>query len=168
MLDLLLAAAAASAQPLPKPLSPLSFLVGHCWRGEFSRTGQQDTHCFEPVYGGAHVRDRHAVTGKPEVYRGESLYSWNPEKKTIEYVYWNSAGGVSRGALRAEAGRLLFDGEEHLRADGSRVTYSTYWRRLGDDSYEVVTNSADSPTGETVITYRKVPGKIAAHLPGDP
>lgn len=156
MFNLVLAAGLAASAPQFPSLKPLEFLIGHCWRGEFSKTGQQDTHCFEPVYGGAHVRDRHEVTGKAEVYRGESLYSWNPEKKAIEYTYWNSAGGISRGGLTSTADRLIFDNEEHLRADGSRVTFSTFWRRVGTDSFEVVTTRSDSPTGESTIIYRKV------------
>jgi hypothetical protein len=157
MLYIMLAAAAAVSTPqLSGSLAPLEFLIGHCWRGEFSKTGQQDTHCFEPVYGGVHVRDRHKVTGKPDVYRGESLYSWNPDRRTIEYTYWNSAGGISRGGMTSAADRLVFDNEEHLRADGSRVTYSTFWRRVGADAFEVVTTRSDSPTGESAILYRKV------------
>ena len=48
--------------PLRAELEPLRFLLGHCWRGEF-RNGSVDVHCFESVYGGQHVRDRHEVTG---------------------------------------------------------------------------------------------------------
>jgi len=158
MMGLLMMAAAAANTPtaLSKNLEPLSFLVGHCWRGEFSKTGEQDTHCFESVYGGGHVRDRHEVTGKGKVYRGESIYSWNPEKKAVEYTYWNSAGGVSRGGMVAQPDRLVFDNEEHLRADGSRVTYSTFWRRSGADAFEMVTTRSDSPTGESVVVYNRV------------
>jgi hypothetical protein len=134
----------------------LSCLVGQCWAGRFTTTGQLDTHCYEPNYGGAHVRDRHEVTGKGDVYRGESIYSWNPQEKAVEYVYVNSVGGVSRGRMTAKPDRLDFGGEEHLRADGSRVTYSTFWRRVGDDAYEAVTTQPDSPTGETVVRYRKL------------
>lgn len=161
MITLLIAAATAAAPLATKQLEPLSFLTGYCWAGVFSKTGQVDTHCFEAVYAGAHVRDRHEVTGTSDVYRGESIYSWNPEKSAIEYVYWNSIGGVSRGRMKAELQRLVFDDEHHVRADGSQVTYSTFWRRVGDDAYEVVTKRPDSPTGETVVLYRRVSSSAA-------
>ena len=142
--------------PLRAELEPLRFLIGRCWRGEFKQTGQEDTHCFESVYGGQHVRDRHEVTGKPEIYRGESLYSWNGERGLVEYTYWNSAGGVSRGAMTAKPGVLDFGNEEHRRSDGTRISFSTVWRRAGEDAYEVVSAASNSPTGERIVRYSRV------------
>ena len=148
--------AGTAPEPLAAGLEPLRFLVGHCWRGEFKQTGQEDTHCFESVYGGQHVRDRHEVTGKPDVYRGESLYSWNGERGLVEYTYWNSAGGVSRGAMTAKPGVLDFGNEEHRRSDGTRISFSTVWRRAGDNAYEVVSAASNSPTGERIVRYSRV------------
>jgi hypothetical protein len=148
--------ARSAPEPLRAELEPLRFLVGHCWRGEFARTGQKDTHCFDSVYGGRHVRDRHEVTGKPVVYRGETLYSWDGEGKRVDYTYWNSLGGVSRGAMVAKPGVLDFGREEHRRADGTRISYSTMWRRVGDDAYEAVSASSDSPSGERVVRYVRI------------
>jgi hypothetical protein len=154
----LLALAASPADPsqLRSELQPLSFLVGHCWRGEFARTGQRDTHCFESVYGGQHVRDRHEVTGKADIYRGETLYSWNGEARRVEYTYWNSLGGVSRGTMTPKPGLLDFGSEEHVRSDGARIAYTTAWRPVGDKAYEVVSASSDSPSGERVVRYQRV------------
>jgi hypothetical protein len=86
--------------PLRRELQPLAFLVGHCWRGQLP-DGNEDVHCFESVYGGQHVRDRHEVTGGAEIYRGETLYSWDGAAGAVAYTYWNSLGGVSRGTMRA-------------------------------------------------------------------
>ena len=63
MLTMMIALAVATAPPqLREGLQPLAFLAGHCWSGEF-KTGERDTHCFEAVYDGQHLRDRHEVTG---------------------------------------------------------------------------------------------------------
>ena len=104
MIATLMAAALAAQAPAPAPavrpgLEPLGFLVGHCWRGTFPDSGEQDTHCFDAVYGGQHVRDRHEVTGGARLYRGESVYSADGAG-AVSYTYWNSAGGVSRGSMR--------------------------------------------------------------------
>ena len=99
---------AASAPPLTAELQPLSFLVGHCWRGEFASRKHVDTHCFEPVFGGKFVRDRHEVTGGETVYRGETIYGWNAETRRVEYTYWSSDGGVSRGSMVPKDGALDF------------------------------------------------------------
>ena len=85
----LAAAQPASARPAPpapatteaaQPFAGMKFLLGHCWQGTFA-DGKVDTHCFEPVYGGKFIRDRHQVTGG---YGGETLYRWIPDEGRAE------------------------------------------------------------------------------------
>jgi uncharacterized protein YndB with AHSA1/START domain len=147
--------AKGGAPALRPELEPLRFLLGHCWRGEFSN-GSVDTHCFESVYGGQHVRDRHEVTGPGSPYRGESLYSWDGSAKRVGYTYWNSSGGVSRGTMESIPEGLDFGDETYTGADGRRMTISTTWRKLGADSYETVSRSGTDPTGSRVVRYRRV------------
>lgn len=160
MMTFAVALALAAQPPALRPgLEPLAFLVGHCWQGEFARTGERDTHCFEPAYGGQHIRDRHEVTGGSGTYAGETFYSAQGSDG-IAFTYFNSQGGVSRGTLRAEPGRLDF-GEEHYRgADGREITLSVAWRPVGDDAYEVITTSADAPAMNGTVTYRRLPPQI--------
>lgn len=147
--------AGAAPPPLRAELEPLRFLLGHCWRGEFAN-GAVDTHCFESVYGGQHVRDRHEVTGKGAPYRGETLYSWDPAAKRVGYTYWNSSGGVSRGSMAAKGEGLDFGDETYVGADGRKMTISTMWRKVGADAYETVSTSGTDPTGSRVVRYRRV------------
>lgn len=148
--------AAASPAPLRSELEPLRFLIGHCWRGEF-RNGAVDTHCFESVYGGRHVRDRHEVKGPDGLYRGESLYSWDANLKRVEYTYWNSLGGVSRGAMAPKGDHALdFGNEIYTGADGRKTVISTMWRKVGADAYESVSLSGADPTGSRIVRYTRV------------
>jgi uncharacterized protein YndB with AHSA1/START domain len=148
--------AAASPPPLLRPeLEPLRFLLGRCWRGEF-KNGSVDVHCFESVYGGRHVRDRHEVKGPDGVYRGESLYSWNGSANRVEYTYWNSAGGVSRGTMAARADGLDFGNESYTASDGSKTTILTKWRKAGADAYETINTSGADPTGSRVVRYSRI------------
>jgi hypothetical protein len=149
------ASAPAAGQGLPAGLDPLGFLVGHCWRGEFQARKQVDTHCFEPVYGGKHIRDRHEVTGGKDIYRGETIYSWNAALGRVEYTYWNSLGGVSRGTMVPKGGALDFGSETHIRGDGTTMTISTLWQRKGPDAYDAV-SSTNGITGDRVTTYKRV------------
>lgn len=155
----LLSAEAVSAVPALRPeLEPLRFLVGHCWRGEMKGGTQQDVHCFEPVFDGQHVRDRHEVgtgSGSP-TYRGETLYSWDGGAGRVAYVYWNSLGGVSRGAMVPAPGRLDFGGETYKAPDGSETLISTYWRIVDDRTYEAVTTSGANPTGQRVVRFTRI------------
>jgi hypothetical protein len=155
---LLAAEAVASPPKLRAELEPLRFLVGHCWRGERKGGTQQDVHCFEPVFDGQHVRDRHEVsvgTGSP-TYRGETLYSWDGGAGRVAYVYWNSLGGVSRGAMVPAPGKLDFGSETYKDPDGREIAISTQWRILDERTYEAVTISAANPTGERVVRFTRV------------
>ena len=157
---ILLAAAALAASsalpPLRAELEPMRFLVGHCWRGPMKQGAQQDVHCFEPVFGGQHIRDRHEVTGGPSIYRGETIYSWNGAEKRIEYVYWNSIGGVSRGSMIPRPGLFDFGGETYTGADGRSLTISTVWRRIDERTYEARTTSANNPTGDRIVRFTRI------------
>lgn len=155
MITALIALALAGEAPaLRAGLEPLGFLVGHCWRGEFAG-GEVDTHCFESVYDGQHVRDRHEVTGGQGVYRGETIYSADPSG-AVSFTYWNSQGGVSRGSMREQADRLDFGDESYRGPDGREIVISSFWRRAGEDSYEAVTASEQAPSMNRTILYRRV------------
>ena len=156
MISVSLLLAAVTAAPVDGSLQPLSFLVGHCWRGEFQGSGTVDTHCFEPVYGGKHIRDRHEVTGGKQVYRGETTYSWNGKTKQIEYSYVNSDGDVSRGSAKPVEAGLDFGDEVVTLKDGKEIRISTLWRLIGDTGYDAVTRSAFMPGGQRVVSYRRV------------
>jgi hypothetical protein len=157
MFSLILFGAAAATTPLQpafgEGLRPLAFLVGHCWRGEFADSKKVDTHCFEAVYGGKHIRDRHEVTGGKDVYRGETIYSWNAKLGQVEYTYWNSLGGVSRGTMIPKDGLLDFGNETYVLSDGKTITIATAWRPA-NDSYEVISRK-NGVTGGPVTIYRR-------------
>src|SRR5439155_17344253 len=90
--------AAAAAQPAlaAPPLQPLALLVGHCWTGPAPGNAGIDKHCFDSIYGGQHVRDRHSVIANgEEVYAGESIYS--AKGVQVIFTYWNSLGGLGTG-----------------------------------------------------------------------
>ena len=154
-----MAAPAPAAPQLREGLEPLAFLVGHCWRGRFP-DGSEDTHCFESVYGGQHVRDRHEVTGGAQPYRGETLYSWDSRASVVTYTYWNSSGGVSRGTMRAADGRLEFGDETYTDRQGRRATISTQWR-LDGEGYEAVTASRQMPSMNRTVRFTRVNEPVA-------
>ena len=137
MLSTLLAAAAAStATPAMKQsaLDPWASFVGHCWSGPAPGKGV-DTHCFEAVYDGQHVRDRHEVKvdGKT-VYAGETLYS--VEDKQVTLTYWNSIGGIGRGQATVSGADMQFSGDIRATPGSSSQHFTATWKKL-DGAYEV-------------------------------
>lgn len=142
---LALAAAAAAAEP-PPAFAPLAFLAGHCWRGTFPGGQQTDEHCFSWVYDAKFVRDRHVVRGEghPD-YLGESIYYWDSAAKQLEYLYIESDGGFSRGAVTSERDALVFPPTAYVE-NGQTKRYRSRWQRVGEDAYDVVTEF-EAPTG---------------------
>lgn len=145
-----------AAQSLATPqLEPMAFLAGHCWQGTFA-DGKVDTHCFESVYGGRFIRDRHEVTGGGSTYAGETLYGWSPQAARVEYTYWNTSGGISRGSMVPRGEVLDFGDEVYRGRDGREVRIATEWRRIDDTTYESRTTSAADPTGSRVVRFTRV------------
>ena len=151
------------------PLAPMSFLVGSCWKGAFPGGGNvTDTHCFEPVYGGTFIRDRHIVEGAPRPYAGETLYRWDAATRTIRYAYYASDGGHSDGTARAVDGTLVFD-DRYSGADGAALVMRATWTRAGDDAYEALTEAQEGGVWKAKFKVRfqrvPAPGKVSAQFP---
>ncbi len=145
---------------LAEPLAPLDFLASYCWQGSIGDGSRIDKHCFEPMYDGKHLRDRHVVTdaaGKV-TYEGETIYAFNGKARRIEYAYFSSDGAVSYGSVSAKDGGQVLDfGDETFNGpDGKELKISTEWRRVGDDAYEAVSRAGFMPTGRRVTRYERV------------
>lgn len=137
----LLFAAAVPALALAAPpahFQPQAFLAGSCWKGTFPDGRQVDEHCFEWVYDGQFLRDRHNVTGGPAPYGGESIYYFDAPSKTVRFLYINVLGGHSGGSVAVSDGALVFPEEKYSDGKQEQV-YRSSWRRDGDDVYLVVT-----------------------------
>ena len=140
-------------------LSPLEFLVGWCWSAQFPDKQRTDTHCYGTVFDGAHIRDRHVVSGGSTPYAGETIYSWDATRKSISYVYWNSLGGVSTGTASYSGERLTFPDEVYEGPDGATVTISSMWENISDKAYDavIVETNADGKTTETRMRFERKP-----------
>ena len=127
--------ATQAAAPQTADLSAFKQLIGACWRAEFS-VNVQDTHCFEALYGGAHVRDRHEVQdGGKTVYAGDTTYS--ADGPDLIFVYVNSLGGVGRGKVHAGGVMLRFTGTMRSSPDKAPQPIDSEWRFVDADHYEV-------------------------------
>ena len=141
MIALLLMAGAAG--PIAQtPLQPFAPLVSHCFVGPLPDNKGTDRHCFEGVYDGQHIRDRHVVTvGGKSVYEGETLYS--AKGSGLVFTYWNSLGGLGTGTATLATGEWRFGGTIHATPDGKEQPMAAIWK-LTADGYEV--SSEGKPT----------------------
>jgi hypothetical protein len=132
---LVLLPAAVDAEPIA-PLQPMSFLAGHCWKGQFPDGKQTDEHCFQWLYGGQALRDTHTVRAPDRAdYTGETTYYWDADAKRVAFLYIENLGGVSRGTMEPVADGLMFPAARYV-AGSEAMTYRVRWTRQGDDAYE--------------------------------
>jgi hypothetical protein len=123
-----------AAQSTPAAaLRPFGFLLGGCWRGTFPDGRATDEHCFESLFGGQFVRDRHVVSGGKEPYSGETTYAWDAASRRIIYWYIASNGAYSTGHAEGQEDSIVFP-EVHVSGSGTRELRNV-WRRTGADSY---------------------------------
>jgi hypothetical protein len=127
---------ATAADAAKNPLQPLDFLVGHCWAGDFPNGMGKDTHCFEPMYGGKFIRDKHVLHGKGGDYLGETIYAFDATKKQIVYWYFSSDGDIDSSSVIPVADGFDFP-ERHL-TQPQDLTMRTHWKRGGDDRYQSI------------------------------
>jgi len=146
-------AALVAAQPT---LEPFAQFAGSCWVADFTAT-MTDTHCFELMYDGAHIRDSHEVRedGKA-VYAGETIYSLDGGE--IVFTYYNSLGGVGRGTLAPSGQRLRFKGQMRASPDKPEEEIDSEWLIVDDDHYEVRSLVPSASTGgNKALGFRRVP-----------
>ena len=131
--------AGLAAADVPSAYRPLEFLAGHCWKGDFPGGKQTDVHCFSWIYDSKFLRDQHTLhsPGHPDAL-GESIYFWDSVAKQIQYLYIESGGGVSRGAVSAEKDALIFP-DTHYVDNGKTVVYRSRWQHIRRSAYDVVT-----------------------------
>lgn len=138
LLAMLPAVALAQPKAPAAHFQPQAFLAGSCWKGTFPDGKQFDEHCFEWIYEGQFLRDRHTVTGGPSPYGGETIYYFDAVSKTVHYLYINVLGGNSRGTVTMRDEALAFP-EENYSDGKQQQTYRSTWRQDGNDAYLVLT-----------------------------
>lgn len=109
-LALLLAAAQAAPaeEPLDTNLQALRPFFGS-WRGEFKQSTPEkplvDVSHWERALNGKAIRILHSINDG--MYGGETLMTWNEEKKSIVYHYFTTAGFQTQGTVKVEGRKLV-------------------------------------------------------------
>ena len=103
---------------IPNHFKPYAFLIGGSWVGRFPDGTASDTQHFEWVYGGKFIRNTHFVTkdGQGMIYKGETIFAWDSQKKRVVYWYWNILGGYSQGVMEQKGRQIISKGVYHGNA----------------------------------------------------
>jgi hypothetical protein len=129
--------------------------MGSCWAADFTGT-MRDVHCFDVLYEGAHIRDRHEVNeGGKVVYAGETTYSLDGD--TIVFTYLNGLGGVGTGTVTRDRTKLSFKGAMRSAPDKPSVRIDSEWTILDANHYDVRSLVPSvSTAGNAVLHFSRV------------
>jgi hypothetical protein len=90
-----------------EPLKPFAPLLGKPWKGEFKNSTPEkplfDVARWERALNGKAVRVLHSVNDG--IYGGETLITWDANKKTLAYWYFTTAGFRTEGTMKHEDGQ---------------------------------------------------------------
>lgn len=134
----------------PAGLKLFDRLVGKCFIAKVG-PNSTDGHCFEAVYGGKHVRDRHRVIvdGKL-VYGGETIYSRSGDEFVFTYI--NTLGGVGHGKAKAAPTGITFTGSMRGAPSSPPQSMDSTWRWQGAGYVASDGKGAD-------VVFKPVPAK---------
>jgi hypothetical protein len=137
---------------------PLEPLVGSCWKGTFPDGKSNDEHCWEWVWKGKFLRDRHVVRGPQPDYAGETIYGWDPEKRQLRFWYFTNAGFFTTGVMQPREGSAVFP--ETVVGGGGRRELETVFTRPSPDSYQVASREKTAAGWKDLWTMelKRVPG----------
>ena len=103
----LLSLSAAESGPLDENLKVLEPFLGS-WRGEFKSSTPEkpmvDVSLWERALNGKAVRITHSINDG--VYGGETIVTWDVEKKAIVYHYFSTADFQTKGTMKVNGKTL--------------------------------------------------------------
>jgi len=128
--------------PAPKPIAPLSWLVGGVWKADASKLGP-GMKTIETRYrwadNDAFIRfTTHFVMEKGTVKSYDGNFFWNPERSALGFWYMDAANEIMQGPVKLGGDTMEltfraadFEGKPaDLRVDVVRVTQDHYTWRL--------------------------------------
>ena len=126
-------AAATAAAALDPTLAPLAPYVGRVFSADVTAPGAAaktvDVQQWEEILGGKAVRIIHSINDGD--YGGESLVTWDPERRSLVYWYVTTAGFYTQGTITA-GGDSLVTRERVVGEAGGVTEVEAVWHRTAD------------------------------------
>jgi hypothetical protein len=136
----ILVAHAQTSTPSAVALEPIAFLTAHEWDAKLpdSPDGKKKKiHArFTWAQNGQAIRiSNELVTdGKVAPYI-DGLYAWDPRERVIVFWYVDAKGGLTKGTVKLEEGKLVHEFQE-IEADGRTADYVSRVTPHGTDAWD--------------------------------
>ena len=150
----------AEEPSLDPNLEPLRPFLGS-WRGEFKNSTPEkpivDTSLWERALNGKAIRIVHSINDG--AYGGETLVTWDAEKKSIVYHYFSTAGFRTEGTMKA-AGKKLECHEVVIGSIGAATEVKSTFELSDDKTFRTESTylKDGKPQGTREVTYKRADG----------
>ncbi|MFL6531294.1 MAG: hypothetical protein ACJ8KX_12550 [Chthoniobacterales bacterium] len=147
----------ASKAETSNPLEPLAFLTAHEWDAVLpdSPDGKKmKIHArftWSENRKAVRISNYFVVDGKPKPYI-DGLYTWNPEKKELMFIYVGAEGDLSQGTVHLEEGKLVHE-MQMVHVDGKSDQIIAQVTPHGTESWD---NAIFARNGATLTPVAQV------------
>lgn len=121
-------------------LEPIAFFTKHEWEAKLpdSADGKKTKiHAqFTWSQSGQAIRisNQFITDGKSRPYV-DGLYAWDPQQRAIVFWYVNAEGGLTKGRVKAENGKLVHEFDQ-IASDGKSSAFVAKVTPQGDDAWD--------------------------------
>jgi hypothetical protein len=157
---------ARAQTPVPasmaSPLTPIAFLTAHEWEAKLPDSAEGKKMKIHAQFTWSESRQairinsKFVTDGQARPYV-EGFYAWDPQQRVIVFWYVDAEGSLTKGTVKAEAGKLVHEFEQ-IKGDGTSSTFVAKVTPQGDQSWE---NEISSGTGGELKPLVKVRYEIA-------
>jgi len=145
---------AQTSGPSALALEPIVFLTTHEWDAKLPDSPEGKKKKIHARFTWAQNRqairisNEMVVDGKPTPYI-DGLYAWDPQQRAIVFWYVDAKGGLTKGTVKMEDGKLVHEFQE-TAADGKTADYVARVTPHGNEAWD---NEifAKTPNGLTAL-----------------
>ena len=131
---------AQTPAPSAAALEPIAFLTTHEWDAKLPDSPDGKKIKIHARFTWAQNRQAIRISnefvtdGKASPYI-DGLYAWDPQQKSIVFWYVDAKGGLTKGIVKVEAGKLVHEFQE-TEADGKTSEYVAKVTPHGNEAWE--------------------------------
>jgi len=158
-----LCAYAQTSAPAAASLEPIAFLTAHEWEAKLPDSPDGKKKRIHARFTWAQnsqairISNEMVTDGKAAPYI-DGLYAWDPQQRVIVFWYVDAKGGLSKGTVKMEEGRLVHEFQE-IESEGTTAEYIARVTRHGTEAWdnEILARKGSSLTPLVKVRYEAVP-----------
>jgi hypothetical protein len=148
--------------PSAVALEPIAFLTAHEWEARLPDSSEGEKKAIHARFIWAQSRQAIRISnelltdGKASPYI-DGLYAWDPQQRVIVFWYVDAQGGLTKGTVKMEEGKLVHEFQE-IASDGKTSDYVARVTPYGTEGWD---NEIFARKGSNLTPVVKVRYEVA-------